>query len=475
MEEADMKTGKGKTRQPLNRSITIGCVIFIFVLCILLSVANVMVYRNYVYDDYRSYIADLLDYAMAHIDGDDLKNCIETLEESDKYKETLLFMDNMMDHFDDIHYFYSILPLNHENTGNVMSVLSAERYYDRYIDTEGNLYLGWISDDEFDSQTVDQFFKIMEGNDIVYFEEKTEWGTDYTGAVPIKDSSGKGIAILAADIDISFINGMIKEYAFINIGIIAAAGLLFISLFLLWSRRNITEPIKQLEQSAVGFVDHSRSQRSVDALSFSAPEMKTNNEIKSLSDAVVKMTEDMREYVSEIIKAEKKAKNMQELANRDSLTGIRNKTAYDNEIKRLQTMIQNGEKKVGIAVVDLNYLKKINDAYGHENGNLAIRKLSAMICNIFSHSPVFRIGGDEFAVILRGADYDQYDQLKQRFDAEIEKMAEDKILEPWERVSAAIGAAFYDESLDDDISGLFRRADHEMYEQKKTMKAIRED
>ena len=466
---------KRKRNQPLNRSITIGCVIFILVLCVLLSVANLTIYRNYVYSDYQTYIAELLDFAMAHVDGDDLKNCIETLEESDQYKATLLIMDEMMDHFKDIHYFYAVLPLNHEETGNVMSVLSAERYYDRYIDTEGNLYLGWISDDEFDSETVAQFFKIMEGDDIAYFEEKTEWGTDYTGAIPIKDSSGKGIAVLAADLDISFINGMIKEYAYINIGIIAAVGLLFIGLFLLWSRRNITEPIKRLEQSAVGFVDHSRGQRNVDALSFHPPEMKTNNEIKSLSDAVVKMTEDIQEYVSEIIRAEKKAKNLQELANRDSLTGIRNKTAYDNEIKRLQAKIELGDKKIGIAVIDLNFLKKINDVYGHENGNRTIQKLSALICGIFAHSPVFRIGGDEFTVILRGADYDQYDQLKERFNAEIEKMAEDESLEPWERVSAAIGAAFYDESLDDDLSSLFRRADREMYEQKKNMKAEREN
>lgn len=464
-----------KTRRPLNRSITIGCVIFILVLCLLLSVANLTIYKNYVYNDYRSYISELLDFAMAHVDGDDLQNCIETLEESDKYKETLHLMDEMMDHFTDIHYLYAVLPLNHDNTGNVMSVFSAERYYDRYVDTEGNLYLGWISDDEFDSETVAQFFKIMEGDKIEYFEEKTEWGTDYTGAMSIKDSSGKGIAILAADIDISFINDMIKEYAFINIGIIAAVGMLFIGLFLLWSRKNITEPIKKLERSAVGFVDHSRGQRSVDALIFEAPKMNINNEIKSLSNAVVRMTEDMREYVSEIIKAEKKAKNMQELANRDSLTGIRNKTAYDNETKRLQAMIELGEKKIGIAVIDLNYLKKINDLYGHENGNMAIQKLCMLICSIFAHSPVFRIGGDEFTVILRGVDYDQYDFLKQQFNAEMEKMDAEEVLEPWERVSAAIGAAFYDESLDNDVSSLFRRADHEMYEQKKKMKAERED
>ena len=85
--------------RPLNRSITIGCVAFIIVLCILLSLANPVLYQNYVFQDYRDYISDLLLYKLDHIDGDDLKACIETGKESEKYKESLLFMDDLMDTF----------------------------------------------------------------------------------------------------------------------------------------------------------------------------------------------------------------------------------------------------------------------------------------------------------------------------------------------------------------------------------------
>ncbi|MBR3019478.1 MAG: GGDEF domain-containing protein [Clostridia bacterium] len=463
------------SRRPLNRSITIGCVLFIIFLCVLLSMVNLSIYKNYVYDDYREYIWNILDYSLAHIDGDDLKTCIETCEESEQYKQTLLFMDSLMDHFNDIHYFYAILPLNTEPTGNVMSVLSAERYYDRYIDTEGNLYLGWVSDDEFDAETAAQMFDVMKSDTVVYFEEKTEWGTDYTGALPIRDSAGNSVAVLAVDIDISFINGMILRYAAVNICIISLSGVIFTGLFIYWSRRNITKPIKQLEKSAVGFADHSHGQRSVEALSFDAPEIQANNEIKTLSDAVVKMSEDMRDYVSDIISAEKKAANMQELANRDALTSIRNKTAYDNEIKRIEVKIEDGETAFGLAVVDLNYLKKINDTYGHDKGNIAIRKLCQTVCSIFDHSPIFRIGGDEFAIILRGHDYEHYDELLARFNGEIEKMAADDTLQPWEKISAAIGAAFYDPAVDENTDSLFRRADHVMYDRKKEMKAGRTD
>jgi diguanylate cyclase (GGDEF) domain len=461
-------------KRPLNRSIMTGCVLFIIALCILLSFANLTLYKKYVYQDYRSYIANILNYTLAQIDGDDLKVCIETREESEQYKKTLLFMDNLMEHFGDIHYFYAVLPLNTKDTGNVMSVLSAERYHDRYVDTEGNLYLGWISDDEFDAATAAQFFDIMKSDEVVYFEEETEWGLDYTGARAVRDSGGNGIAVLAVDIDISFINDMITRYAAVNICVISLAGLVFICLFLLWSRKNITQPILKLEQSAVGFADRSHGQRDVDVLSFEAPEIKTDNEIKALADAVVKMTADIRDYVSDIIRAEKKAENLQEIANRDALTGVRSKTAYDDEVRQLEEKVRGGDTKVGLAIADLNYLKKINDTYGHEKGNYTLQKLCQMICTIFAHSPVFRIGGDEFAIILRDHDYDHFDELKARFENELKEMAADETLEPWERVSAALGAAFYDKELDDSIDSLFRRADYVMYERKKEMKAVRQ-
>ncbi len=465
-----------KRKRPLNRSITIGCIFFIVMLCILLSIANHILFSNYVYNDYQEYIAELLDVTMSQIDGDDLKECIETGEESEKYKETLLYMDNLMDHIEDIHYFYAVLPLNRNETGNVMSVFSAERYYDRYVDTEGNLYLGWISEDEFEPETVELFFQVMDGDDeVTFFEETTEWGLDYTGAVPIRDSEGNAVALLALDIDMTFLKTQIIEHTVVNVLVVTLSGAVFILLFLLWSRRNITKPIVALEESAVKFVDHSQGQRDVDALSFEAPEIRSENEVKDLSNAVVKMTEYMREYVTDVVSAEKKAANMQELANRDALTGIRNKTAYDHEYKKLEALLKEGDTKIGLAMVDLNFLKKMNDTYGHDKGNLAIQKLCRLVCTTFTHSPVFRIGGDEFVIILRGSDYDDYANLEKKFQSEMRLMQEDEMLKPWEVISASIGAAFYDPAQDDGLSSVFRRADHTMYENKIAMKATREE
>ncbi len=93
-------------------------------------------------------------------------------------------------------------------------------------------------------------------------------------------------------------------------------------------------------------------------------------------------------------------------ANRDALTGIRNKHAYDEELQKLNRMIENGEHpEFAIVMFDVNDLKLVNDRQGHQAGDGYLRKACSVICGIFKHSPVFRIGGDEFAVIASGQDY----------------------------------------------------------------------
>ncbi len=77
--------------------------------------------------------------------------------------------------------------------------------------------------------------------------------------------------------------------------------------------------------------------------------------------------------------------------------------------------------------------------------------------------------------LLKGNDYDHYDELTDSLNSAIETMSADPSLEPWEKVSAAIGAAFYDPTVDKDIDDLLKRADAAMYERKKEMKAIRKD
>ncbi|WP_029231052.1 GGDEF domain-containing protein [Butyrivibrio sp. VCB2006] len=210
-------------------------------------------------------------------------------------------------------------------------------------------------------------------------------------------------------------------------------------------------------------------------------DIKGDDEITDLANQIAVMIDEigtnMNELVAknkELTEAQDKIKKANELASTDALTGIRNKAGYDNEIMRIeQSMIRDGYYKYGIAMVDLNYLKVINDTYGHEKGNIAIIKICNIVCKNFAHSPVFRIGGDEFVVVLENEDYDNIETLVQWFKHTLEVIAEDESLKPWEKVSAAIGWAKYDPKSDDSMETVFKRADNLMYENKKQMKAAR--
>ena len=460
--------------RPLGRTITVACISFIALLCVMLGIITHIMYKQSLYHRYEAYITDILHYVDRHIDDDDLAKCIDTLERSEKFNALEAFMDGIMEDFD-IHYLYIIKPLDTNETKSVMSVISAEDYYNRYVNTVGNLYLGYIIDDEYDVETIEHLLSIMERKNIEFFEETTDWGTDYTGALTLHDSQGNPYAILAVDVDVTDIMRLIRERTAMSSAVIIFLGMMYTFFFLVWSRRTITDPLMRLEKSVAEFVDKSHGQRNVEALQYAAPQIHTKNEVESLANAVTKMTGDMRDYVDDIITEQEKTNQMRELANKDSLTGIRNKTSYDMEIEDMEINLRNGRQPpFGIAMIDLNFLKRINDTYGHERGNYAIKKLCHIVCTIFTHSPVFRIGGDEFVVILQGMDLEQVDDLTAQFQKELETIAANEDLNPWEKVSAAIGMAFFDSETDVNVESVFRRADQKMYECKRQMKATRE-
>ena len=198
-----------------------------------------------------------------------------------------------------------------------------------------------------------------------------------------------------------------------------------------------------------------------------------NDEIGDITSGMNEMVDRLNFTLNELMSSQQHADAMSRLATLDALTGIRNKTAFDRQSMILTEELDRGETEFGFVMVDLNNLKIINDNYGHDKGDIAIKKLCRIICEVFSHSPVFRVGGDEFIVVLKNEDYHNIESLVRRFKDTIRLVSGDRNAEPWECVSAAIGYALYDGDLDTDTESVFSRADKEMYSCKKAMKGSR--
>ena len=153
-----------------------------------------------------------------------------------------------------------------------------------------------------------------------------------------------------------------------------------------------------------------------------------------------------------------------EMARRDELTHTKNLTAYHEAEKELQRQLGNSREPFGIVVCDINGLKVINDTEGHKAGDEYIKASCLMVCRTFQHSPVFRIGGDEFAVILRGEDYKNREKLL----AALRRQVEEHIRFGEGGVIAA-GLAVLEQD-DRAVEEVFRRADGRMYEEKARLK-----
>ena len=153
------------------------------------------------------------------------------------------------------------------------------------------------------------------------------------------------------------------------------------------------------------------------------------------------------------------------MARRDELTGTKNLTAYHEMEKEMQEQLEKGCEPFGIVVCDINGLKTINDTEGHKAGDDYIKTSCRLICRIFSHSPVFRIGGDEFVIILKGQDFLNRVSLMSVLRRQVEEN-----IRIGEGPVVASGLAEYQPFEDHSVENVFIRADGQMYEDKTRLK-----
>ena len=182
-------------------------------------------------------------------------------------------------------------------------------------------------------------------------------------------------------------------------------------------------------------------------------------EIELLSTAFENMTTRLRE----------REEHLHLSANRDSLTGLRNTTSYKAWAAKFNEKIEAEQADFGIIVLDINDLKKTNDENGHEVGNELIVAAAKLISGIFKRSPVFRIGGDEFLVVIQDDDLKNREKLLDQLNSECaETFVNSELKIP---LAIAVGCAMFDPEKDAQFADVFNRADNAMYENKRMIKA----
>ncbi len=251
-----------------------------------------------------------------------------------------------------------------------------------------------------------------------------KWGKFYSAYSPVFDSQGNVAGIVGVDFDAEWFDEKVNSYrlivVFLTMITLTIAILLWLMLHTSELEEEKAEYRKQLEETLI------------------------------------------REKLQE-----RALGSAREMAYTDPLTGVKSKRAYMEAESDINSKINSRSiREFAVIVCDLNGLKKINDTLGHEAGDNYIKDACSLICFQFLHSPVFRIGGDEFVVLLEHSDYENRDLLLQDFDAKIEDNLH------MGSVVVSTGMDVFDPDTDYSFSDVFERADKKMYARKHYLKSL---
>ena len=277
------------------------------------------------------------------------------------------------------------------------------------------------------------------------------WGTFYSAYSPVFDSNHEVVMMVGIDVWADWYNATVwsSSRSIIIVSSVGAISGVVLGVIISLRRKKKMEELSKEFTELEGDVQTliSEIKEPID------PSFKDNEPVDEMNHIreQIKVTQnEIREY---IIYTKRQAYL-------DSLAQVGNRSAYVEKIKEVKF-----DSPFAIIIFDINGLKYINDHFGHENGDQAIVAVSIILKNVFDNSSIFRIGGDEFVVLLTDVDTKATMYVFELFDENLEEFNEKETL-PF-KVNVSKGIAFYNPKKDKTFVDVFNRADAEMYKAKK--------
>ena len=144
------------------------------------------------------------------------------------------------------------------------------------------------------------------------------------------------------------------------------------------------------------------------------------------------------------------------MGERDMLTGLNNRNSLSQRVARLEAGTEGAGGPVGVVFADMNGLKPVNDAEGHDAGDVMLRSAASALREVFPDAAIYRAGGDECTMLLPGADEAAVEEKAAALHAAAEKYA---------RLSFAVGCCAVPDGRQ--IRAALHNADERMYADKR--------
>ena len=288
-------------QRKLSTKIVVCCVVFTTILSIVIGWLGYKTYSECVLERYQVYVVSIIKVAASSIDGDDMRTCIDTLQKSDIYEQTQTDLNTVKEETE-MEFIYMVYFPDPDDPYNMAYVLNAYTEKELREEPETINTLGDpCGEGDFDEVTTELFYNCLwDDNNKTqtrFHINDSEYGYMMTGYLPVLDSYGNGVCVVAMDVSMDQIHENMRSYL-----ITVALGTLVLLVVFLWvfitiMNRSVISPIKRIAESANHFVQQSYETEDPSQLSFREISVNTKDEIELLATSLNHMTSEIINYM----------------------------------------------------------------------------------------------------------------------------------------------------------------------------------
>lgn len=163
-------------------------------------------------------------------------------------------------------------------------------------------------------------------------------------------------------------------------------------------------------------------------------------------------------------------RQVRDMAITDGLTGLFNRRHFETVAAHQFELAHRGQIVLGLGILDIDYFKKFNDHYGHQQGDVALKAVAQAVKNVLRRSTdqVFRVGGEEFAILLSLGAAGELAPLVQHVNLAVRDLQLPHAQHPLGHVTVSIGAVAISREHWMDPDAAYKAADDCLYEAKQS-------
>lgn len=427
-------------------SLKVKFFIITMLMCVLLGALIIFVsyrlYSDQINERYTHQGAALVEATSEVVDWDSVDRYFETLQEDQEYWDTLERM-RLCVAASDAEYLFVLKPYGEEGCVYIFDTDESED------GCELGYYMDWY--DNFGEYASE----LMRGDSIEPIVTNEEFGWLMSVYIPYTNSEGEFVAYLGVDYSVEHLIN--EAWAFIGqlTAVTLLVALLMALLFLALFRVFLLRPVKKMTQATTTYLDESNNEEP-SKNSIASLDIKTHDELQSLSESLKVMEQRLQNYLAHLKKATVRAET-------DSMTGLLNREAFE---QRVNEFLKDRTFKGSYAfmMIDLDNFKTVNDTYGHVVGDKAIVQCAENLkATLLPGDIVARMGGDEFAVFFRcKGTTEQAESRATDFYNEIKTVE----MEGTEPITLSVGVALFDNVTPRTYQNIYVLADNILYDVK---------